>query len=204
MENEMKDQIPESQPPVRKEPWQRRLFRDSREIVYILGIFMLLYVLCFRMVVVVGDSMYDTLVSGDRLLLLSNVIYRDPQPGDVVVCQKESFQEDCIIKRIIAVEGQTVDIDFLTGAVYVDGVRLQEEYISSPTMLPEGTDFPLTVQEGCVFVMGDNRMDSKDSRHPAIGQIDCREILGKAIFLLLPGTDSLTGEADFGRIGVVG
>ncbi len=207
MENENfeMEQLSEAPKPVKKkEPWQRRLFKDIREFVYILAVFMLLYVLCFRMVVVVGDSMYGTLVDGDRLLLLSNVLYQDPKPGDVIVASKDDFRDgECIIKRIIATEGQTVDIDFLTGNVYVDGQLLEEDYISSPTMLPEGTDFPLTVSQGCVFVMGDNRMGSMDSRNPSVGLIDQREILGKAIFILIPGSDHGAVEPDFDRFGVI-
>ncbi len=204
MENEMNENLPQK-PVLKKLPWQRQLFRDAREFVYILAIFLMLYVLCFRMVVVVGDSMYGTLVDGDRLLLLSNVLYQNPQQGDVIVASKDSFKNgECIIKRIIATEGQTVDIDFITGAVYVDGYLLEESYISSPTMLPEGVRFPLTVDAGCVFVMGDNRMDSLDSRHPSVGLIDEREILGKAIFILIPGSDHGQSDPDFDRFGVIG
>ncbi len=182
----------------------KTFFRDAREVIYILAIFMLIYVLFFRMVVVSGDSMNDTLVEGDRLILISNLLYWEPEQGDVIVASKDSFRNgENIIKRVIATEGQTVNIDFTTGEVSVDGVVLEELYISSPTMLDEGMQFPQKVREGCVFVMGDNRMDSLDSRSPSIGQIDCREILGKAVFLLLPGADE-EHEQDFTRIGVIG
>ena len=182
-------------------------FKDARDIFYILAIFMLVYVLCFRAVVVVGGSMFDTLVDGDRLLLVSNLLYNKPERGDIIVASKDSFRNgECIIKRVIATEGQVVDIDFSTGTVYVDGEALDEEYLYSGTYNPEGVKFPLTVEEGCIFVMGDNRMDSKDSRSREIGLIDEREILGKAIFLLLPGEGD--GEyrvkRDFSRIGVIG
>lgn len=194
---------PES-PKKEKVSWQKALFRDARDVLYILVIFMLVYVLFFRAVVVVGNSMYDTLHNGDRLLLISNLIYTEPKQGDIIVASKDSFRNgECIIKRVIATEGQTVDIDFNYGIVYVDGVALDEDYIYSPTLTFEGIHFPLTVDEGCVFVMGDNRMDSKDSRNPEIGLIDEREILGKVIFLLLPGKDG-SGKLDFSRIGVIG
>lgn len=183
----------------------RELFRDARELLVTVAVFVIIYILFFRVVVVVGDSMFDTLVDGDRLVLLSSVVYRNPQPGDVIVASKDSFRDgECIVKRVIATEGQTVDIDFENGIVYVDGQALEEEYIYSPTCNPEGITFPLTVDAGCVFVMGDNRMDSMDSRHPVIGQIDKREILGKAIFLLFPGDDEGAVKRDFGRIGGVG
>ncbi len=181
----------------------QKIFRESREIVSVLLIFMVVYILCFRVVVVFGSSMHDTLVHGDRLVLVSNVFYNNPKQGDIIVASKDSFRNgECIVKRVIATEGQEVDIDFNRGIVYVDGVALEEDYIYSPTMLYEGVSFPLTVEEGCVFVMGDNRMDSKDSRSPEIGQIDCREILGKAIFLLFPGSGE-DGKAplDLARIG---
>ncbi len=206
MENEYLENgaLPQELPEQPEKPNRAKsFFQDCRDIVYILAIFMFVYVLCFRMVVVDGDSMNNTLVHGDRLLLLSNVLYWEPKQGDVIVASKDSFRNgECIIKRVIAVEGQTVDINFETGDVFVDGELLDEDYICSPTMLPEGTVFPLTVSEGCVFVMGDNRMDSTDSRNPRIGQIDRREILGKAVLLLLPGQDE-NHEMDFGRIGVV-
>jgi signal peptidase I len=104
---------------------------------------------------------------------------------------------------VIAVEGQEVDIDFSRGIVYVDGVALDEPYIYSPTTNFEGIVFPVKVEPGCIFVMGDNRMDSRDSRAPEIGQVDEREILGQAVFLLMPGTgrNEYTIDWDPGRIG---
>ena len=127
-----------------------------------------------------------------------------PEYGDIIVACKDSFRDgEPIIKRVIATEGQTVDIDFDNGIVYVDGVALEEEYIYSPTNLAEGMEFPLVVREGCLFLMGDNRMDSRDSRAPEIGQVDEREILGRAFFLAMPGTGrgEYTVEWDPGRIG---
>ena len=186
----------------RKYTPQQTLFKEARDIIVVLLVFMLVYILCFRMVIVVGGSMYDTLVNGDRLILISNVLYRNPKAGDIVVASKDSFRDgECIVKRVIATEGQEVDIDFNNGNVYVDGVLLEEDYIYTPTMLYEGVSFPLVVEEGCIFVMGDNRMDSKDSRSTEIGLIDCREILGKAVFLLFPGKDAISGKLDLGRIG---
>ena len=124
--------------------------------------------------------------------------------GDIIVASKDSFKDgEPIIKRVIATEGQTVDIDFTAGIVYVDGEALVEPYINTPTTLKEGNEFPLTVSEGCVFVMGDNRNDSWDSRSIQIGQIDCREILGRVLFLALPGKDPFTGKRDFSRIGAL-
>lgn len=160
------------------------------------------FLLFFRVVIVSGPSMYDTLVDGDYLLLLSSTIYGQPKQGDIIVASKDSFNDgEPIIKRVIATEGQTVDIDFVAGVVYVNGEALDEPYTYTPTNLDENVKFPLTVNEGCVFVMGDNRNRSKDSRDPEIGQIDCREILGKAIFLFYPGTDEGRLPRQFSRIG---
>ena len=189
-----------------KEDWKKSLFKDVKDILVILASFMLVYVLFFRVVVVVGDSMFDTLVDGDRLLLISGILYNDPKQGDIVVAATDNFKDgEPIVKRIIATEGQVVDIDFTTGTVYVDGVALVEDYIFTLTLNNEGVKFPVTVPEGCIFVMGDNRKESLDSRSPQIGFIDEREILGKAIFLVWPGngSDKHPVSFDFGRIGVV-
>ena len=165
---------------------------------------LLVFMLVFRVVVVDGPSMNQTLQHGDSLILLSNVFYREPKYGDIVVASKDSFKNgEPIIKRVIAVEGQEVDIDFVSGVVRVDGKALNEPYISTPTSLYEGIDFPLVVDAGCVFVMGDNRMNSKDSRSTEIGLVDCREILGRAIFLVLPGENEETEKRDFSRIGAL-
>ena len=120
------------------------------------------------------------------------------------MASKDSFNSgEPIIKRVIATEGQTVDIDFVSGVVFVDGTPLREDYAFTRTNVEEGMDFPLVVEEGCVFAMGDNRNESKDSRHPAIGQIDKREIMGKALFLFYPGAHEDTNVRDFDRIGAL-
>lgn len=181
---------------------QQNLVLYLHDLIYLLAVIILIFTLVFRIVIVSGPSMYDTLLNGDYLLLLSNTFYRNPEQGDIVVISKKSYDNGTpIVKRVIATEGQTVDIDFETGVVYVDGIELDEPYVQTPTNLQEGTRFPLTVEKGCVFLMGDNRNESKDSRSPEIGQVDTREILGKAIFLFLPGNHWNTESRDFGRIG---
>ena len=93
-----------------------------------------------------------------------------------------------------------VDIDFSTGEVSVNGEILSEPYTSTGTTVQHDVAFPLTVDEGCVFVLGDNRSVSKDSRSPEIGFVDKREILGKAILNFLP--QKIDGKGfDFGRFG---
>ncbi len=171
------------------------------DLTYLLCGILVVFLLLFRVVVVSGTSMNNTLVDGDYILLLNNVFYNEPKQGDVIVASKESFGNgEPIIKRVIATEGQTVHIDGQNQKVYVDGKLLDEPYIASPTI---NYNFTQTVEKGCVFVMGDNRLNSKDSRSSEIGQIDKREILGKALFLVWPGKNPLTGKRDLGRIGVV-
>ena len=174
------------------------------DLAFLLAGILLALLLLFRIVIVSGPSMNDTLIEGDYLLLLSNIFYTEPQSGDIIVASKDSFKNgEPIIKRVIATEGQQVDIDFEQGIVYVDGVALQEPYTLTPTNLEEGISFPIVVEEGCVFVMGDNRNMSKDSRNPEIGLIDNREVLGKAIVLIFPGTEGGSRPLQYNRIGVV-
>ena len=175
-----------------------------RDLVYLLGAILIIFLVFFRVVVVSGPSMQNTLIDGDYLLLVGKPFYTQPAQGDIIVAAKASYGNGTpIVKRIIATEGQVVDIDFETGVVTIDGIAIDEPYIKNLTKLSEGVTFPLKVEPGCVFVMGDNRMNSKDSRDPIIGQIDKREILGKAIVLFLPGTDGGNVDRDYSRIGVL-
>lgn len=195
----------EAAEPQQKRTWQQSLVIDLKDLVYVLAVFMLIYMLFFRVVVVVGPSMKDTLQDGDRLLLISGMLYNDPKQGDIIVASKESYESgECIVKRVIATEGQTVDINFQTGIVSVDGVALEEDYTLTSTTHFEGVVFPVKVTEGHVFVLGDNRDNSLDSRSPVIGLVDEREILGKAVFLLSPANAKLFSEAFFERFGVIG
>lgn len=190
--------------PEKKLGWKKNLVLYLHDVILYLIIICVVFLLVFRVVVVSGTSMNLTLLDGDYLLLLSNFFYRDPQYGDIIVASKDSYDDGApIVKRVIATEGQTVDIDFSKGTVYVDGVALEEDYTWTATTTTGATRFPLTVDEGCVFVMGDNRANSRDSRYPDIGLIDEREILGKAVFLFLPGTNRGDLEPDFSRIGAI-
>ena len=164
--------------------WQD-VYSVLSDLVYCLVFVTILFVFAIRLVGVDGQSMYPTLHDGDKLTLLSNFLY-EPQVGDIVVLKAEGFEEGPLVKRVIAMDGQTVDIDFDTGDVWVDGVLLDEPYINDPTTRYEGVDFPLTVPEDCVFVMGDNRLHSTDSRSPTIGCVDQRYVLGKALRIIYP------------------
>ena len=187
--------------PEQKENWRKTLLDCLHDMVRLLGVVVLVFVFGVRVVIVSGPSMDRTLHDGDYLLVLSNTLYRNPKAGDIVVASKKSFRDgEDIVKRIIATEHQIVDIDFENGIVYVDGVALDEPYINTPTNLREGMQFPLVVEEGCVFVLGDNRNNSMDSRSTEIGLIRCREITGKVFFLALPGGNS-EEPRDWSRIG---
>lgn len=138
-----------------------------------------------RIIGVNGDSMNPTLTNGDRVVI-SDLFYT-PKHGDIVVLHAAGFSEP-LIKRVIAVEGETVRVEPEEGRVYVNGVALDEEYTAEPTlksydMLPS---VDVIVPDGCVFVMGDNRNHSSDSRSNSVGMVDERQIIGRAFWRLLP------------------
>ena len=161
----------------------------------------LVFTFAVRIVSVSGESMRETLQDGDRLLVVNALWCGDYRPGDIVIVGQAFSNQETIVKRVVATAGQTVDIDFETGSVYVDGVELDEPYIRERTYTPEGTEFPLTVPEGCVFVLGDNRNDSKDSRHIELGAVDTRQSLGKAGWLLSPGKPAALDRRALSRRG---
>ena len=204
MADEEKKESTDCPEPQEKTSWQQNFLLYLHDLTHLLAVIMLSFILLFRFVVVSGPSMFSTLWDGDWLLVLSSVFYHNPQYGDIIIASKDSFNDgEPIVKRVIATEGQTVDIDFGSGIVYVDGVALDEDYTNTATSNAEGMTFPLVVDDGCLFVMGDNRAHSKDSRDPEIGLIDKREVLGKAIFLMFPGTHGGELERDFDRIGAL-
>ena len=160
----------------------------------------LVFLFMGRVIGVIGPSMMMTLVQGDRIVT-SNLFY-EPEAGDIVVVQTDTFGSEPIVKRVIATEGQTVDIDFVAGIVYVDGVALDEPYTNSPTNLQEDFTGAVTVPEGCLFLMGDNRNSSTDSRDASIGMVDTRCVIGKVYFVLIPGRGP-DGSRDWSRFGSV-
>lgn len=163
-----------------------------------------LFTFAVRIIGVSGGSMRETLQNGDLLLVLDGWLCGDYAQGDIVILRKPEFHEGSpIVKRVVAAAGQTVDIDFGAGTVYVDGAALVEPYVREPTFTEEGTAFPLTVPEGCVFVMGDNRNDSDDSRNPALGPVDARGVIGRAFYLAVPGAAEETKERDWSRVGML-
>ena len=164
----------------------RDLYEWAQALVCSVLAVVLLFTFVIRLIGVDGHSMVPTLQDGDRLLVLNAMLDNDYEYGDIVVLRKDTFLEEPIVKRVIATEGQTVDIDFVSGAVYVDGELLEEDYINEPTYVDEGTQFPLTVPEGSIFVMGDNRNASTDSRDDRLGTIDEDYVLGKVVLGLWP------------------
>jgi len=146
----------------------------------------ILFTFLFRIVNVSGPSMLPNLKSGDRVVLSS--YFYTPHQDDVVVITHTAELNEPIIKRIIALENQVVSIDFHTGVVSVDGVALDESAYIKNGITTQHSDysFPLTVPKGHVFVLGDNRPVSNDSRFSEIGMIDERYILGKAQFIVFP------------------
>ena len=182
----------------------RDLYEWVQSLVGSVLVVVAIFTFVIRMMGVDGHSMLNTLQHGDRLLVVNSMLYHDYKYGDIVILRKNGvFDDDPIVKRVIAVEGQTVDIDFAEGIVYVDGEALEEDYIREPTYTAEGTEFPLTVPEGSIFVMGDNRNGSSDSRDYRLGTVDTRYVIGKAAFLIFPGPDYETEKRDFNRTGVI-
>ena len=164
----------------------------------------LLFTFVGRVVVVDGESMRETLQDHDLVLLLNGTLCREYEAQDIIVLSKETFKGGApIVKRVVATEGQTVDIDFSVGIVYVDGEALEEEYIREPTWTSEGLEVPVTIPEDHVFVLGDNRNDSSDSRHIDLGPIDERMVIGKAFFLAVPGKTAETGVREWSRVGLI-
>lgn len=184
---------------------KQELYEWLRTLICVVLATVLLFTFVIRVVRVDGESMRETLQDQDVLLVLSDHLCGTYQAGDIVVLSKETFENGApIVKRVVAVEGQTVDIDFHAGIVYVDGEALDEDYIREPTWTPEGLEFPVTIPEDHVFVLGDNRNESSDSRHADLGPIDERMIIGKAVFLALPGKTADLDAREWSRVGLIG
>ena len=168
---------------------QEKSRREIYDWIYCLSVALIICVVIFaffiRLIDVRGTSMNPTLNNNDKMLV-SGLFY-EPKVGDVVVFKKDEYDpERALVKRVIATEGQVINMDFDNGIVYVDGVPIEEDYIMEPTTNKIDFIGPQTVPEGCVFVMGDNRNASTDSRKKEIGMVDTRLILGKAYAVVYP------------------
>lgn len=163
--------------------------KDTYDWIQCLMVALIICVIAFaffvRVIDVIGTSMNPTLINGDKMLV-SGLFYK-PKVGDVVVFKKDEYNPDkALVKRVVAVEGDVINIDFDLGIVYIDGEPIKEDYILEETHNKLDFIGPKTVPEGCVFVMGDNRNASIDSRKKEIGMLDTRLILGKAYMVIYP------------------
>ena len=179
-----------------KETAAHNIYYWLQTLVLAVVAIVLLFTFVGRISRVEGDSMLNTLHEGD-LLLLQSAFYT-PKAGDIVVLNKTTDETlsllwgEAIVKRIIAVGGQTVSIDYNTSTVYVDGEALNEPYIRDTMDFRSGPysgQTPFVVPEGSIFVMGDNRNHSTDSRHELLGTVDTGYVLGKAVCILFPFSD---------------
>ncbi len=167
-----------------KKPFIDELLDWLKSFALVFVVIVLIFTFVAKTAIVNGGSMNNTLFDKDFLLLWS-LLYT-PQQGDIIAANCEGLNE-VIVKRVIAVGGQEVNIDFSTGTVYVDGEVLDEPYIKNLTLNDElAFNYPITVDEGYYFCMGDNRQNSKDSRHPDVGLVSRDDILGKAIMRIYP------------------
>ncbi len=172
-----------------KEDIGQEVYQSVRSLATIMAVLILCFTFVARVIMVSGPSMENTLHDGNVVLIWC--LAYAPKQGDIVVLTQQSFLEDSIIKRVIATGGQHVDIDYDRGTVSVDGVVLEEPYIKEAMRVPAygASNTSVTVPEGCIFVMGDNRNNSEDSRSQYLGFVDSRCVLGKAVFQLFPFSD---------------
>lgn len=166
------------------------IFDIIESVLFWILILRLIFIFIIGIAQVDGFSMLPTLHDEEKLIYFH--LFYEPKDGDIVIINSESLDKT-IVKRVIAKEGQTIDIDFETGEVTVDGQVLDEPYINNLTINNTGAfeddEYPLTVPEGHVFVMGDNRQDSKDSRHWQVGYVSEDEIVGKVILRYSPASE---------------
>jgi len=185
---------PTLEPKTRGEARKQDAYFWLQALVTALVCLILLFTFVSRVVTVKGISMQPTLYERDIMLLWEGNY--TPQRGDIVVLTKETFEADSVVKRVIALGGDTLDIDYGAGTVTVNGEILDEPYINEVMQQMswmENTD-NVTVPEGSIFVMGDNRNHSSDSRNPRCGMVDTRYLLGKVVFMIRP----------FSYIGTIG
>ena len=168
--------------------WAGDLFTWLQALTFALVIIMIVFTFFARIIGVDGHSMEPTLQDRDMLLL--QCAGYEPRQGDVVVLHKSfSTTGEPIVKRVIAVGGQSVHIDYDSSTVYVDGEPVDDSYLGEPMVQPgsstmQGTDWD--IPEGSVFVMGDNRNNSSDSREESLGPVENQYVLGRALVVLFP------------------
>ena len=169
----------------KKSGFRSLIFEISEIFAIAIVIIVIVTTFFFRVINVSGTSMETTLYGGDRLILSS--FFYEPSRGDIIVSSQPNSRERLLVKRVIAVSGDELNIDWSTGRVYINGEEIYEDYIKDISANCYGdykSEFPITVPEGYVFVMGDNRMVSWDSRYKEVGLIRNDYLLGKAVFRL--------------------
>ncbi|MEE1066328.1 MAG: signal peptidase I [Acutalibacteraceae bacterium] len=173
-----------------------RIFDLCGSVVTAIVIIFVIFTFVFRPASVVGESMLPTLQNGDWLITIPQDEY---EYGDIVVFtpdknmtnhEGEPQNGEPYIKRVIATEGDRVEVNFVSGQVIVNGETLDEPYILDTTRVPGDVLYPVVVPEGKLFVMGDNRNNSKDSRSSEVGFVDKETVLGKVVFRVLPFGDT--------------
>ena len=189
MDTQTAPQTPSGNNRKKKKTGREIVLEWMEELVIAVVIVAIAFTFFFRIITVTGTSMVPNYNDGDRVLVTS--LSLGLEQGDVVVIA--NVLEEPIIKRVIAMEGQTVDFDYEQKCVLVDGVQVDETKFglrNGITDLPfssfELLKFPQTVPEGCIFVLGDNREVSEDSRYQIVGMIDRRNVLGKAVCHIFP------------------
>lgn len=162
------------------------LFFWAQALTVALAVLVCINTFFFRLSGVVGQSMESTLHQGDQLIL-QVLGYDQPERGDIIVCYSDAFGGEALVKRVIAVEGDTVDVSD-DGYMVVNGEELYEPYAKEAMWADQRGDqsYPVTVKEDCLFVVGDNRNHSTDSRSLMVGQVEEDRVIGKALFRVFP------------------
>lgn len=184
LDNKCKDDMIDDKPENSATNFSKFCFEWLENLVQVMVVFVFLMTFIFRVVTVDGQSMENTLFNQDRLIILR--WHYVPKNGDIVVIKQGEMLDKPIVKRVIATEGQKLDIDFDAGTVTVDGVTLNESYIKERMYVRGNAKIPSVIPQGYSFVMGDNRNHSADSRFNEIGLIPHKNIVGRASFRIFP------------------